>query len=80
MPKNTKTIYLLKIMKNAMPRKITNPDNEYATIKVKKEVATLMDNIIKYGKKNYVSRADLVRDLVRDFYDKLKKEGIEFPN
>lgn len=48
----------------------------YKTVRITKEIADLIENIIKNSDLQFRSRADVVTTAIREYYNKLKKEDL----
>jgi metal-responsive CopG/Arc/MetJ family transcriptional regulator len=57
-----------------LPKKATNPRNEWTYINMPKELAQEVDNMVNAQKHGYRSRSEFVSDAVRRRLDELRKK------
>ena len=48
------------------------PDDEYTTIKIPREFASLIDQLVNDKRLGFTSRAEVVKQAVREYYEKMK--------
>jgi len=47
-------------------------DDEYSTIKIPREFATLIDKLVNDKRLGFTSRAEVVKQAVREYYEKMR--------